>query len=84
MFADRIIKFGRRFEGRLDSELIQGALDYVAYNEESLSFEVLCDHICEYDISITDEEYNEAVLLILGIGLDLDKGPFKHLLGLKK
>ncbi len=33
MFADRIIKFGRRFEGRLDSELIQGALDYVAYNE---------------------------------------------------
>lgn len=84
MFADRIIKFGRKFEGRLDSDLLQGALDYVAYNEESLAFEVLCDHICEYDISITDEEYNEAVQLILDIGLDLDEGPFKHLLGLKK
>ncbi|MHB2060090.1 MafI family immunity protein [Pseudomonas monsensis] len=84
MFADRIIKFARRFEGRLDSDLLQGALDYVAYNEESLAFEVLCDHICEYDISITDEEYNEAVRLILDIGLDLGEGPFKHLLGLKK
>ncbi|WP_200868063.1 MafI family immunity protein [Pseudomonas syringae USA007] len=68
----------------MDSELIQRALDYVAYNEENLSFDILCDHICECDISITDEEYNEAVLLILDIGLDLDKGPFKHLLGLKK
>lgn len=84
MFADRIVKFGRMFEGRLDSDLLQGALDYVAYNEESLAFEVLCDHICEYDVSITDEEYNEAVQLILDIGLDLDDGPFKHLLGLKK
>ncbi|MEX5501325.1 MafI family immunity protein [Pseudomonas syringae] len=68
----------------MDSDLLQGALGYVAYNEESLAFEVLCDHICEYDISITDEEYNEAVRLILDIGLDLDDGPFKHLLGLKK
>lgn len=84
MFADRIIKFGRKFEGRLDSDLLQGTLGYVAYNEESLAFEVLCDHICEYDISITDEEYNEAVRLILDIGLDLDDGPFKYLLGLKK
>ncbi|WP_327438439.1 MafI family immunity protein [Pseudomonas donghuensis] len=84
MFADRIIKFGRKFEGRLDSGLLQGALDYVAYNEESLAFEILCDHICEYNISITDEEYKEAVRLILDIGLDLDEGPFKHLLGLKQ
>lgn len=84
MFADRIIKFGRKFEGRLNSDFLQGALDYVAYSEESLAFEILCDHICEYDISITDEEYREAVLLVLDMGLDLDAGPFKHLLGLKK
>lgn len=84
MFADRIIKFGEKFEGRLNSDLLQGALDYVAHSEESLAFEILCDHICEYDISITDEEYREAVLLILDMGLDLDEGPFKHLLGLKQ
>jgi len=84
MFADRIIRFGGEFEGRLNSDLLQGALDYVAYSEESLAFEILCDHICEYDISITDEEYREAVLLVLDMGLDLDEGPFKHLLGLKQ
>ncbi|WP_191487868.1 MafI family immunity protein [Pseudomonas sp. FEN] len=84
MFADRIIKFGKKFEGRLDSDLLQGALDYITYNEESLAFEILCDHVCEYDISITDEEYNEAVRLIQDIGFDLNEGPFKHLLGLKK
>ncbi|MBP0942419.1 MafI family immunity protein [Pseudomonas alliivorans] len=84
MFANRIIIFGVKFEGRLNSDLLQGVLDYVAYNEESLAFEILCDHICEYDISITDEEYIEAVLLVLDMRLDLDEGPFKHLLGLKQ
>ncbi|SDO68914.1 hypothetical protein SAMN05216596_1011167 [Pseudomonas congelans] len=84
MFADRIIRFGRKFEGRLNSDLLQGALYYVAYSEENLAFEILCDHICEYDSSITDEEYREAVLLVLDMGLDLDEGPFKHLLGLKQ
>ncbi|MEE5061124.1 MafI family immunity protein [Pseudomonas alliivorans] len=84
MFANRIIIFGVKFEGQLNSDLLQGVLDYVAYNEESLAFEILCDHICEYDISITDEEYIEAVLLVLDMRLDLDEGPFKHLLGLKQ
>lgn len=84
MFADRIIEFGKKFKGRLNSDLLQGALDYVAYNEEALAFEILCDHICEYDISITDEEYKEAVLLVLDMGLDLRAGPFKHLPGLKQ
>ncbi|WP_248768908.1 MafI family immunity protein [Pseudomonas sp. MWU12-2345] len=84
MFADRIIKFGKKFEGRLNSDLLRNALDYVAYSEESLAFEILCDHICEYDISIADEEYREAVLLVLDMGLDLDEGPFKHLQGLKQ
>ncbi|QZP25158.1 MafI family immunity protein [Pseudomonas mosselii] len=52
MYANRIVKFGERFQGRLDSTLLQGALDYVGYSEESLAFEILCDHVCEYDVSI--------------------------------
>lgn len=71
MFANRIVRFGRKFEGRLNSDLLQGALDYVAYSEENLVFEILCDYICEYDISITDEECREAFLLVLDMGLDL-------------
>ncbi|SEI65829.1 MULTISPECIES: MafI family immunity protein [unclassified Pseudomonas] len=84
MFADRIIMFGKRFEGRLDPVLLSGALDYIVYNEESLAFEVLCDHICEYDILITSEEYDEAIRLVEDIGFDLREGPFKYLLSLRK
>ncbi|WP_313738968.1 MafI family immunity protein [Pseudomonas sp.] len=84
MFTDRIVKFGNNFRDRLDPCLLQGALDYTAYNEESLAFEVLCDHICEYDIPLTDEEYKEAVKLIQDMELDLGEGPFKHLLSLKR
>ena len=84
MFADRIIEFGMRFKGRLNADLLQGALDYVAYNEESLAFEILCDYIWEHNVPITLEEYNEAVLLIQDIGLDLRESPFSNLLELKK
>lgn len=84
MFADRIFEFGMRFKGRLNADLLQGALDYVGYNEESLAFEVLCDYIWECDVPITSEEYNEAVLLILDIGLDLGESPFNNLIELKK
>ncbi|MPT41571.1 MafI family immunity protein [Achromobacter denitrificans] len=84
MHCDRIIKFGDRFKGRINSSLLQGALNYISYNEEGLAFEILCDHICEYDILITDEEYVEAIKLASEMGLNLEKGPFKHLAGLRK
>lgn len=83
MYADRIIKFGERFQGRLAAELLQGALDYIGYNEERLAFEILCDHICEYEVSIADDEYIEATQLALDMGFNLEEGPFKHLKGLK-
>ncbi len=82
MYADRIVKFGERFQRRLEPALLQGALDYVGYGEESLAFEILCDHICEYDVSINDEEYAEAIQLALDMGFSLEEGPFKHLKGL--
>ncbi|WP_426337718.1 MafI family immunity protein [Pseudomonas aeruginosa] len=82
MYADRIVKFGE-IPGAARVYAASGALDYVGYNEESLAFEVLCDHICEYDVSITDEEYREAVQLALDMGFDLEEGPFKHLKSLK-
>ncbi|WP_419340564.1 MafI family immunity protein [Achromobacter sp. PD1] len=84
MYLDRIIGFGNKFKGRISSFLLQGALDYISYNEESLAFEILCDHLCEYDILITDEEYVEAIKLASDLGLSLEEGPFKHLAGLRK
>ncbi|MFY4008270.1 MafI family immunity protein [Achromobacter denitrificans] len=84
MYSDRIIEFGNKFKGRINPSLLQGALDYISYNEEILAFEILCDHLCEYDILITDEEYVEAVKLVSDMGLSLEEGPFKHLAGLRR
>ncbi|MFW0976193.1 MafI family immunity protein [Leclercia pneumoniae] len=39
MFANRIREFGKAFEGRLESFLLEGALDYINFNEELLAFE---------------------------------------------
>ena len=64
--------------------MLQGALDYISYNEEILAFEILCDHLCEYDILIMDEEYVEAVKLASDMGLSLEEGPFKYLAGLRR
>lgn len=79
MYADRIIRFAKRFEERLAPTLLQGALDYVGYNEEKLAFEILCDHICEYDVPITREEYSEFSQLAVDMGFCLGDGPFRHL-----
>ena len=83
MYADRILKLGEKFKGRLEDLLLQGALGYIDYSEESLAFEILCDHICEYDIAISDDEYNEVIQLAVDMGFDVGDGPFKHLLALK-
>lgn len=84
MYANRILKFGDKFHGRLDATLLQGALDYIGYNEEALAFEILCDHICEYDVVMSAEEYLEAAQLALDLGFSLEDGPFKHLLALRQ
>jgi len=79
MFGKRITQLGKYFEGRLDLNLIEGALDYIQYNEESLAFEILCDHISEYDVAITSKEYEEISNLIKDMDLDINEAPFKYL-----
>ncbi|MBH1930694.1 MafI family immunity protein [Serratia rubidaea] len=79
MFDIKINELGRLLEGRLDPELIEGALDYIQYNEEPLAFEILCDHISEYDIKITQREYELISQLIEDMKLDINEAPFKYL-----
>lgn len=79
MFGKKITQLGKCFEGRLDLSLIEGALDYIQYNEEVLAFEILCDHISEYDVAITSEEYEEILSLIKNMNLDINEAPFKYL-----
>jgi hypothetical protein len=82
MYAAKIFEFGNRFQNRLEPALLQGALDYVNFNEEALAFEILCDHISEYEIPISLDEYEEAIKLVSIFGLNLDEPPFRYLSGL--
>lgn len=79
MSGNRIYHLGKVLEKRLEAHLIQGALDYIQFNEEPLAFEILCDHISEYDIEITAEEYDEICDLARDMKLDISEAPFKYL-----
>jgi len=82
MFANQIKAFGKAFEGRLEPFLLESALDYIDFNEEPLAFEILCEHICEYDVQLSQTEYDEAIALAKHMGLNVLDGPYKHLAGL--
>ncbi|KAJ9429968.1 hypothetical protein SAMN05518863_1078 [Candidatus Pantoea symbiotica] len=79
MFADRITNFGRKLDDKLDQELLKGALDYINFNEEPLALEILCDHICEYDVALNQAEYDEVIALAKDMGLDVNDAPFRHM-----
>lgn len=79
MFADRIISFGRKLDGKLDKGLLEGALDYIKFNEEPLALEILCDHICEYDVTLKQAEYDEVIELAKDMGVDVNEAPYRHM-----
>ncbi|EMT9616108.1 MafI family immunity protein [Neisseria gonorrhoeae] len=55
----RMMKFGKSLEGRLDSRLIESALDYIHYSERFLAFDILCTYIEDFDIRLTEQESRE-------------------------
>nr|WP_314169477.1 MafI family immunity protein [uncultured Neisseria sp.] len=55
----RIMKFGKSLEGRLDTRLIESALDYIHYSEHFLAFEILCTYIEDFDVRLTEQESRE-------------------------
>ena len=58
----RIMKFGKSLEGRLDTRLIESALDYIHYSEHFLAFEILCTYIEDFDVRLTEQESREISL----------------------
>lgn len=70
---------GRSLEDRLVPALIEGALGYIQHNEEPLAFEILCDHISEYNISISLDEYELITSLVECMKLDINAAPFRYL-----
>lgn len=55
----RMMKFGKSLEGRLDTRLIESALDYIHYSERFLAFEILCTYIEDFDVRLTEQESRE-------------------------
>lgn len=82
MFEDRILAIGRQLGGRLDAYLIQGALNYVDHKEEALALEILCDHIAEYEVRITEAEHNQLLNLARDMGMDVAGAPYRYLIDL--
>lgn len=68
----KIKEFGSLFYGWLDTGMLQDAISYVDHNERGLAFEKICDHLSEYDIPITEEEYCIAISLCNDLKMDVN------------
>ncbi|KMK12153.1 hypothetical protein ABW09_24590 [Pluralibacter gergoviae] len=69
---EEIIKLGEGLKDRLDPSIIDFALDYINYSESLLAFETLCDHIADYDVKVSDDEYEKVILIANKLGLEID------------
>lgn len=58
----KLKNFGEEFNNRLSEDELIYALSYIDFGEESLAFETLCDYICEDDIVITKNEYEQICI----------------------
>jgi hypothetical protein len=69
---DRIRDLGNSLKDRLDPELVDYDLDYINHSENVLAFEMLCDHIADYDIKISNNEYKKILEIVDLLNLNLD------------
>ena len=76
---EKIKIFGHRFRDRLNNELLQDAINYVDYDERGLAFETICDHLSEYNVPITQEEYRLAIEICNALEMDNDDISLRHL-----
>jgi len=77
--AARVIVFAKKFKGRLEDIWVETVLDYVVHNEVPLAFDILCDYLSDYNVSLSVEEYDEILQLAEDIELDLNEDILKHL-----
>lgn len=69
---DRIRDLGNSLKDRLDPELVDYDLDYINHSENVLAFEMLCDHIADYDVKINNNEYKKILEIVDLLNLNLD------------
>ena len=74
--SERIRTFGNRFRERVDQGLLDAALEWLDHGENGLAFELVCDLLAEYYISITRDEYDEMIRLAIDMGYNMEEDPF--------
>lgn len=67
-----IRNLGSLFVGRLERNILDDAIEYVDFNECGLALRILCDQLCEYDVSLSQNEYNKVKELGEKLKIDLD------------
>lgn len=75
----KIVFFGGLFKGRLDNEMLQDAVGYVGHGERGLAFETICDHLSEYEVPISQSEYDLAINICNDLKMDVNDISLKHL-----
>ena len=70
--SNKIKVLGEGLKGRLEPEIVDYDLDYINHSESILAFETLCDHIADYDIVITKDEYEQIVHIVKELNLEFD------------
>ncbi|WP_145578725.1 MafI family immunity protein [Yersinia alsatica] len=75
----KITYFGGLFKERLNNEMLQDAIDYVGHGERGLAFETICDHLSEYEVPISQTEYDLAISLCNELKMDVNDISLNHL-----
>lgn len=64
---------GEKLKGRLEPSIVDFDLEYMEHSENILAFETLCDHIADYDVKITKDEYDQIINIVNVLHLELDE-----------
>lgn len=67
-----IRRLGENLKGRLAPDIVDFDLEYIDHSESILAFETLCDHIADYDVVITSDEYKQIIGIVNKLNLELD------------
>ncbi|WEP47981.1 MafI family immunity protein [Cronobacter dublinensis subsp. beijingensis] len=69
---NRIKMLGEGLKDRIDASIIDFDLEYIDHSESILAFETLCDHVADYDVVITQDEYNQVINIANELNLDIN------------
>jgi hypothetical protein len=70
---EAVRRIGMQFNGRLDANVLQSALDYVDFGESRLAVEMLCDQLLDFDVPISKVEFQELELVAAATQADMDR-----------